>query len=308
MDLSLTATMPVMLSQIVAMFLMMGVGAVCYKIGYITRDGSKVLTNLACYVSTPGVIVRALAVRFDPAVLGNVVGVAVLTGVLMLICIVASRMAYGDGDRVAQLGIIISNMGFVGIPLVENVIGSEYVIYISTVMAVQVIFIWTYCIWLYTRDRSQVSVKKVLANPVIIAVFVGFAMFVCSYEPQGVIRSFVDGMANLNTGLGMLIVGVFLAQSDLRALLKTRSIYKASVLRLLVTPALGILALLAVPLPLSCKAVVLIAFEAPCGAMCCMIPQLFGGDSRYGAGLVSISTLLSLLTMPLLLMIGLALF
>lgn len=308
MDLCLVSTMPVMLSQIMAMFLMMGVGAVCHKVGYITREGSKVLTNLACYVSTPGVIVRALATKFDMAVLGNVLGVAAMTCVLMLVCIVTTKLVYGNDMRVAQLGIIISNMGFVGIPLIENVIGADHVIYISTVMAVQIVFIWTYCIWLYTRDRSQVSVKKVLGNPVIVAVLVGFVMFVCSYEPTGTIKSFVDGMANLNTGLGMLIVGVFLAESDLRALLASRSIYKASALRLLVTPAVDVFVLALAPLPVSCKVVALISFSTPCGAMCCMIPQLFGGDSRYGAGLVSISTLLSLLTMPLMLFVGLAFF
>lgn len=300
--------MPVMVSQIVAMFLMMAVGAACYKGGFITREGSKTLTNLACYVSTPGVIVRALATPFDPDVFASILGVAAATCAIMVGVILITRLVYGNGSKVAQLGIIISNMGFVGIPLVEYVVGTEYVIYISTVMATQIVFIWTYCIWFYTEDPAQVSFKKVATNPVMIAVIVGFAMFACSYEPQGTVKSFIDGMANLNTGLGMLIVGVFLAQSDLRALARTRSIYKASAIRLIVTTALAGLIVMPFPISTACKTVVLIAFAAPCGAMCCMIPQLFGGDSRYGAGLVSISTLLSLVTMPLMLMLGLTLF
>ena len=199
-------------------------------------------------------------------------------------------------------------MGFVGIPLVEHVVGPDYVIYISAVIAAQIPFVWTYCVWLISGDVKDVSAKKVITNPTIISVVAGFAMFICSYELTGVLESFVDGIANLNTGAGMLLLGVFLAQSDIRSLICTRSIYKASALRLLVVTGASAVLLAPLPMPVACKAVVLIAFAAPCGTVSCMFSQLFGGDYRYGAGLVTISTLLSLVSMPLMLMLGLALF
>lgn len=309
MSLSIGTTMPVMVTQIVAMFMMMAVGAVCYKVGFITKEGSRVLTNIACHVSTPAVIVRALATKFDPAIAVNVAGVVVVICVLMVVSIVVARVAYGiNGSRVAQVGIIVSNMGFVGIPLVEHVVGPDYVIYISAVIAAQIPFVWTYCVWLISGDVKDVSAKKVITNPTIISVVAGFAMFICSYELTGVLESFVDGIANLNTGVGMLLLGVFLAQSDIRSLICTRSIYKASALRLLVVTGASAVLLAPLPMPVACKAVELIAFAAPCGTVSCMFSQLFGGDYRYGAGLVTISTLLSLVSMPLMLMLGLALF
>ena len=120
LNLSLVSTMPVMVSQIAAMFLMMAVGAACCKCGLITRDGSMVLTNLACYVSTPAVIVRALAVPFGSDVFVSILKVAAASCTIMIGVIIVTRAVYGTGSRVAQLGIIISNMGFVGIPLVEK--------------------------------------------------------------------------------------------------------------------------------------------------------------------------------------------
>lgn len=309
MDLSIATTMPIMVAQIVAMFMMMAVGAACYKAGFIDNAGSKVLTNIACYVSTPAVIVRALAVKFDPAVAFNVGIVVLVTCLLMVMCIVVARVAYGAGvNVVAQVGIIVSNMGFVGIPLVETVIGSEYVIYISATIAAQVVFIWTYCVWIVSHDKENVSLKKIVTNPTIISVAVGFVLFAASCELTGIFGSFVNGIANLNTGVGMLLLGVFLAQSDLRALLRTRSIYKACFLRLVLTTGIAAVVLALAPMPIACKAVVLIGFAAPCGTVSCMLPQLFGGDYRYGAGMVTISTLLSLITMPLMLMLGLMLF
>nr|WP_321972372.1 AEC family transporter [Paratractidigestivibacter sp.] len=141
-----------------------------------------------------------------------------------------------------------------------------------------------------------------------VSVAVGFVCFFCSFEPAGAIDSFLDGMANLNTGLGMLLLGVFLAQSDLRALLRTRSIYKASFLRLIVVTGITVLLLAVWPMPVPCKAVILIAFAAPCGTLSSMFPQLFGGDYRFGAGLSTVSTILSIVTMPLMLMFGLRLY
>ncbi len=308
-ELSLATTMPVMLSQIAAMFMMMAVGAGCQKAGFIPKDGSKVLANITCYVSLPAVIVRALATPFDPEVMGNVISLTVLSVVLLGASIAVAHIAYGyNGERVSQLGIIISNMGFVGIPLVEAVVGDEYVVYVSVLIAVQTVIVWTYCIWWYTRDASMVSAKKIFTNPVIISIIAGVLMFLFSVELAGPFESMVDGIANLNAGLGMLMLGIYLAQSDLRSLVCTRSIYKASILKLVVVPLVSIAILTFWPLPTACKLVALIAIGAPCGATAAAFAQLFGGDYRFGAGLATASTLFSLLTMPLMLMIGMLLF
>ncbi len=308
MEFSLGTTMPVMLSQIAAMFMMMAVGAACYKAKFVPDDGAKALANLTCYVSTPAVIIRALAISFDSEVLANVVSVALLTCVLTVATIAVAHFAYGfSGNRVAQMGIIISNVGFMGIPLVEHVVGEDYVIYVSTVIATQTVFVWTYCVWFFTQDRSTVSLKKVATNPVIVSIALGAVLFVLPFELSGPLESFVDGMANLNTGLGMLLLGIYLAQSDLRSLVRTRSIYKASFLRLIVASAVCIAIIVAWPMPVACKVSMLIAYVTPCGATASIFAQLFGGDYRFGAGLATISTLLSLVTMPIMLMAGMAL-
>lgn len=305
MDLSLATTMPIMLSQIAAMFMMMAVGAGCEKAGFIPKDGSKVLANITCYVSLPAVIVRALDIGYDPEVMSNVVSVTLLSFVLMTACVIVAHLAYGfNGERVSQLGVIISNMGFVGIPLVESVVGEEYVVYASVLIAVQTVVVWTYCIWWYTRDASMVSAKKLLTNPVIISIIAGALMFLFSIRLSGPLETTVDSIANLNSGLGMLMLGIYLAQSDLRSLVATRSIYKASLLKLVVVPLVSIAVLFFWPLDTPCKLTALMAIAAPCGATAAAFAQLFGGDYRFGAGLSTISTLLSLVTMPLMLMVG----
>ena len=105
----------------------------------------------------------------------------------------------------------------------------------------------------------------------------------------------------------MIVLGCYLAQTRLGHIIRDLRIYKVSLLRLVVSPLLCCALLWLLPAQLisaDVKMVVLITFATPVGAMCAMLSQKYGGNYEYGAGLVSLSTLLSLATMPLMLELG----
>lgn len=301
-------TMPVMITQVVAMFLMMVIGAVLYRGQLVDNAGSKQLSNVALYVATPAVILQSLATTFDAAKMVAGAACMALSFIFTLVSAGVARLYFRDRQRAAQLGITISNMGFMGIPLVQSVLGEEYVFYISACMAGQVPLIWSYGIWLISQDTSKISLKKIATNPSIVAVVVGIVLFCCSIDLTGVIKVTAQDMGNLNTGLAMLVMGIYLAQTDLRSLVRDRNLYAACALRLLAVPAIVIAVMVLLPLDPIVKLVVVIALSTPCGTVSAMFPQLFGGDYRFGAGLVSLSTLLSLIIMPLILALGLLIF
>lgn len=301
-------TMPVMITQVVAMFLMMVIGAVLYRGQLVDNAGSKQLSNVALYVATPAVILQSLATTFDAAKMVAGAACMALSFIFTLVSAGVARLYFRDRQRAAQLGITISNMGFMGIPLVQSVLGEEYVFYISACMAGQVPLIWSYGIWLISQDTSKISLKKIATNPSIVAVVVGIVLFCCSIDLTGVIKVTAQDMGNLNTGLAMLVMGIYLAQTDLRSLVRDRNLYAACALRLLAVPAIVIAVMVLLPLDPVVKLVVVIALSTPCGTVSAMFPQLFGGDYRFGAGLVSLSTLLSLIIMPLILALGLLIF
>ncbi len=302
--------MPVMVAQTVAMFLMMAVGAVVFRAGLVDEAGSRSLTNFAVYVSMPCVILRTLAGTFDVQKLQAAGISAVVTLILVAVCMACAQVAYGaHRGGIAKAGVVISNMGFIGVPLIEAVVGEEYVFYISVSMAVQTIVIWTYSAFEITRDPAVLDVKKIVTNPAIIAILLGFVLFLLSVDLTGVPGVLVDGMANMNTGLAMVVLGIYLAQSDVRGLVRDLSIYKACLLRLVVTPLLSIAVLMAVPASPAVKVTLLIGFICPCGTTSATLCQIFGkGDYRYAAGMVAMSTLLSVVSMPLMLMVGLVAF
>ena len=301
-------TMPVMITQVVAMFLMMVIGAVLYRGQLVDNAGSKQLSNVALYVATPAVILQSLATTFDAAKMVAGAACMALSFIFTLVSAGVARLYFRDRQRAAQLGITISNMGFMGIPLVQSVLGEEYVFYISACMAGQVPLIWSYGIWLISQDTSKISLKKIATNPSIVAVVVGIVLFCCSIDLTGVIKVTAQDMGNLNPGLAMLVMGIYLAQTDLRSLVRDRNLYAACALRLLAVPAIVIAVMVLLPLDPIVKLVVVIALSTPCGTVSAMFPQMFGGDYRFGAGLVSVSTLLSLVLMPLVLAASLVLF
>ena len=306
--MSIATTMPIMLTQVVAMFIMMMIGAALYKAKLVDNTGSAQIASVALYVATPAVILQSLATSFDPAKLAAGAACFALSFLFTALSAFVAWLYFRDRRRAAQLGIMISNMGFMGIPLVQNVLGEQYVFYISACIAAQVPLMWTYGVWLVSQDMANISPKKILTNPSVIAVVVGIVLFCCSVNLGGVFQVTAADMGNLNTGLAMLVMGTYLAQTDLRSLARDRNLYAASALRLLAVPALVIASLVFVPLDTAVKLVVVIALSAPCGTVSAMFPQLFGGDYRFGAGLVSLSTLLSLIVMPLLLAISLLVF
>lgn len=301
-------TVGIMITQTVAMFLMMAIGIVLFRLRMLDNRSVSGLANITLYVSTPAVVIHSLATTFDMERLVGGVWCFALSALFTALSGAVAWLAFRERRRVAQLGILVSNMGFLGVPLVQNVVGEEYVFYVSACIAAQIPFVWTYGLWLITQDRSTISLRRIVTNPSIIAVVAGIVLFLCSVSLTGVLEVAVSDMANLNTGLAMLILGSYLAQTDVRSLLRDANLYLSNLLRLVVVPALCILVLAPLPLSEPVKLTVLIANSAPCGTTSAMFSQLYGGDYRFAAGLVSSSTLLSLVTLPAVLAVGLLVF
>lgn len=307
-EMSIAQTMPIMISQTVAMFLMMAVGILLFKTKHLDNQGAAQMANVALYVAGPAITITAFATTFDAEKLVEGGLCMLLTVLFTLGSAAIGWLVYRDRQRISQMGIMISNMGFMGIPLVQVVLGEEYVFYVSACIAAQIPITFTYGIWLISQDKGEVSPKRILSNPAIIAVFVGVALFFASIELDGITKATASGLSGLNTGLAMIVLGSYLAQADLRGILRNKNLYLTHFIRLVVVPLIIVAILWVMPLSTPIKLTLLIAFAAPSGTVAAIFPQMFNKDYRFGAGLVSSSTLLSLLTMPIMLSIGLMVF
>lgn len=297
----------ILIQQILVMVVMMAVGVVLTKVDMLDEHGVAQLSNIALYVATPCVIVRAFAIDYDPVQLatgGVVVGVFTL---LTVISIVIARIVCGRVDRVGQYAVIFSNLGFIGIPIITSLLGAEYVFYVTMTMAVATLFCWTYGVYLMSGDLNQVSLKKIITNPAVISLGVGLALFFAPVELPFVIDEALDTLGSLNTGLAMLVLGANLGASNIGLMVSDHRLYKASVLRLIVVPLVSVPVLLIAPLSYEVKMTLFVLMAAPAGTATAMFAQMFGADYHYGTGLSIMTTLLSMLSMPVMLALALRL-
>ena len=305
MVLSLEETLPVLTTYIAAMFVMMGMGFALFKAKMIEHHGIAQMSNVILYAASPCIVGQSFLTDFSMQRLIEagwcVVFSAIITGVTILV----TRCVYRNKQPLAAFSVIFTNSGFIGIPIVQSVLGVEYVFYVSMCIACVTFFVWTYGAWLVSQDKREISITKIATNPGVVTIFIGLLLFVFSIHPDPILKISIARVADINAGLAMIILGAYLAEAKIVELIRDKWIYFASFLRLLVMPLITLGILWFAPLEQAIKLVLFITFATPSGALTAMFSQKYGKDYEYAVGLVATSTLLSLVTMPIMMALAL---
>lgn len=289
-------------TNVLTLFILMGVGVACAKTKLLSDGGAKALANLVLYIATPCVIIKSCIREFDPAMLWGflvVVAVAAAThGVLMLLAMVVFRDSDENRRRVLRCATVFSNAGYMAIPLQQAILGDVGVFYCAAYIIVFNLFLWTYGL-MEMSGESRLSVKKILLNPGIIGVVVGLTLFVFPIAVPDLLTDAVGHLASLNTPVPMLIVGYYLAQTDLVSALKDGRGWLCIALRLVAAPLLALGALLLCGVRGDLLTACMICIATPVATSCTMFATRFDRNPRLSVNLVSLSTLLSVATLPL---------
>ena len=289
-------------SQVLTLFLLIGVGVVCAKVKLLSDGAVKALANLVLYIATPCVIVKSCIREFDPAMLWGfltVIAVAAVThGLLILLAKVVFRDKEEDRRRVFRVATVFSNAGYMAIPLQQAILGDVGVFYCAAYVIVFNVFLWTYGL-AEMSGESRLSVKKILLNPGVIGVVVGILLFVLPIPVPALVVDGIGHLAALNTPVPMLIVGFYLAQTDLLAALKDGRSWLCMGLRLVAAPAVALGALLLCGVRGDLLTSCMICIATPVATACTMFATRFDRNPRLSVNLVSLSTLLSVVTLPL---------
>ena len=291
--------------QVVILFLLMLVGAVLAKLKWLTETGAKEITKLLLTVVSVCVIVRSfLVVENTPGKLGEM-GIAALASILSVavgaaFALPLFRRRPAAQRSVLQFGASFSNCGFMGLPLVDALLGAEGVFLVAIFIAVFQIFVWTYGVLLYRREGEKLSVVKALLNPGVIGVLIGLPFFLFRLPMPEMIFSAVEGLNSVNTPLAMIVTGFYLAHADLRPRKGDAPLWMVMALRLIVVPGIsfGLLYLFGVRgLPLvAC----MVPLCAPCASNTTLFAVMFDADKELSSRMVTQCTLLSVVTMPVL--------
>ena len=257
--------------QVLVLFILIAVGFVCGKKGVITEHASKVMTDIVLYVVTPCVMVSAFQRDFSMETLGNI-GIAALTaGVIIGASIVLCRLVFRSKDinrkKVLQFAVIFSNCGFMSLPLQKQLLGDDGWFFGSIFVAMFNIIVWTY-------GLVDMSGDKNIAQP-------------------------ITHLSNLNTPVPMLIIGYYLSKANFRKAFTDGGAYLASLFRLIIIPFAAAFVMLALHLDKTMVIAFTIASAAPTAATTTMFAAKFNRDVELSVSVVTLTTVLSLITMPL---------
>ncbi len=297
------ATVFIVLRQIVIMFLYMAIGGLLFQKGLITKEGSKSLANLLLYVVLPCVVVKSFCVARTPErTSGLLVSFLAALGILLL-AMAVSHLLFKK-NPIDDFGAAFSNAGFMGFPLVAAVQGSEAIFYAAGFVALLNALQWTYGQSLISGDPSYRSPRAILKNPLVLSLLLGILIFCFEIPMPAIASDLLAALSALNAPLAMVILGVYLAQTDPKTLFNDPHLYVVAVARLVLIPLLTILVLKLLPAEYAAIATTLvIVAAAPIGSNVAVYAQKLGKDYAYAVRGVCLSTLLSAITMPLLMLL-----
>ncbi|MBQ4065083.1 MAG: AEC family transporter, partial [Clostridia bacterium] len=231
------------------------------------------------------------------------VGAAVMIHILLLLFDkVYTRIV--PADSVERGSILYSNSGNLIIPIVTFVLGEEWVIYSLAFLSVQIVFIWTHGIGLFS-DEKKTQWKKILLNVNLITVLVGAVMMLCHLRLPTFVKSITSSFSDMLGPISMLIAGMLAAKLDYKRVLGNKRLYLVTVLRTVVCPLLVLgaiklfTALVSIP---NADKILLISFLAaitPSASTIMQFAQIKGKDAEYAAAINIVTTLICIVTMPL---------
>lgn len=288
----------IILEKIGIMYSFIIVGFFLFKMKIINRNIVQKLSFMLVWILNPFIILGQYQTEFSKdKFFGLLISFILSIFVIIFGFFIGNKLTKNSIER---LGIGLPNSGFIGIPLIASIIGNHAVFYLSAYLAVFNIIAYTYGIYLITKKTSYISMKRIVKNPGIISVILGMLMFVFSLRTPSKLNLIFNFGIKINAPLAMIILGTYIANINIFQLLKDKRIYIISVIKLLIIPFITVALFIFLPFTsVEIKHVILLATCTPVGMTTSLYSQLFGGDYVHAAKLIGLSTILSLITIPI---------
>ena len=297
-----------MYSELFNLFGMMisltGVGYLLSRIGIITKAGRSSITSLVVNVILPCNIIRAFSQQLPDNIWSSFALLLITAAAAQLICTLAAKFCYNKlpvkERTIFQYATVCSNAGFMGNPLAEGVFGETGLLYASIFLIPQRIVMWTAGISYFAGEGSgrRAVFKKVLTHPCIIAVEIGMILMIFRLPLPALISETVDSMSNCCTGLSFLIIGCILSEISLKSIFSWKQLLFA-VQRLFILPGVVYVLCMLFCVDSLVTGVAVLLTAMPAGATASLLAAEYHGDEVFAAKCVALTTLLSLITIPL---------
>lgn len=290
--------------QVVMLFLLMGTGIAAVKTGVLKPEGKQTLSNLLVYLVVPAMIVNSYRMEFSMEILHNLLAsfgmslLALLIGTGITLALTARRK--DSRTPIFRFACIFSNAAYMGFPLISALFGAEGLLYASAYVTVFNILLWTMGYGFVSGSSAPKEVlHSLLHTPVLYAMVIGLCIYLLQIPVPQLIAQPLELMANMTTPLSMVITGMLLAAGDLGSIVRSKPVWKLAAVRMLLIPAVCLAVFGLLGFRSMAAQVVLLLECCPSAAITSVFAVQFGHDESFAAGSVVLTTLLSIVALPL---------
>ncbi|MBZ9687830.1 AEC family transporter [Clostridium estertheticum] len=292
-----------LVNQVMVLFIIIMVGFYAKKKKFLNNTVDRGLSELLINITLPFMIVTSFNIKYEAEMVNNAQKILMYSLLIHIGLIFISKMLFfkfpKNKQQVFRFITIFCNVGFMGYPVLESIYGGIGVFYAAIFNIPFNILLWTVGVMLFTGEKDFKSMRKAVANPALIAVFIGIILFAFSIKLPLPIANSLKLVGSTTTPISMIIIGSMLAEMQFKNIFSDISIYYATVVRLLVVPMIvyGVLKLLKVDTLLLNICVILQGM--PAAVMAPIIAEKYSGDSLLASQCVFISTIVSGITIPI---------
>jgi len=285
--------------------LMLGIGFFLRKKEIVTAEIRKGLSTLLINVVLPCTVV--LSFMNDSNVTSDLLMACLLaviiSAMIQTVSIVGSKFLFQKYEKtdanVLTYGMIVSNSAFIGIPVIQSIYGSEAIMFASVFQIPIIVTMWTVGLSLFKPIDHKHALKSVFKNPSVVAVLIGFIIMLTGIKFPVFITKTISSIAACTTAISMFVVGSILAEIEWNNLLDKKVLFFCSI-RLIMYPLIVFIVLTFLNIPTLIKAIAIIMTGMPAGSTAAILAEQYGCDAKFAAKLILVSTVLSVITIPIL--------
>lgn len=301
-------TLMATLNQMAVLFLFIIIGFVLRKTNILKDSASAALSKLEYWAILPALTVNVFAENFTVEKL-NMAWKLFLFGfalvlIMVVIAIILARFCSKDKylQNIYTYGLAIANFSYMGNAVVLAVFPDIFLEYMIFTLPFSIVtYVWAVNLLLPEKEGKKTFLQslKNCINPIFISMVIGIVLGLTGFKLPGFVNTVISSAATCMSPLAMILTGIVIAGIDLKKVLKNKTIYITSALRLIALPMLVFLFFLLVPMEKSYVICSMCAIAMPFGLNVVVFPSAYGLDTSVGAGMTVISHLAACITIPL---------
>ena len=293
--------------QVVIMFIMIILGFLLTKLKIIDIKAKGTLSNILFYLAVPFMIINSYTISYDKTIMTNLLLTFLISFIVMIIGIAISffiSLFWKTNEKsIFRIAMMFSNAAYMGFPLIDAIYGDLGLIYASGFVTVLNVLLWTLGVLINSNNISfKESIKQILKVPVLYAVIVGMIIFFFKIPIPNVIRMPLSLIGALNTPISMIIIGMIIATSNIFSSLKNIYLWLTVIIRLIIIPFIILGLVWLMKLFNIDKEIIIVIFilnACPSAAITSVFAIKFNHDENIAASCVVVTTLLSIISLPL---------